>query len=44
MSRAATLPTIIQGGMGVAVSDWHLAYAVAAAGQVGSCWAGRQYL
>ncbi len=35
MSRAATLPTIIQGGMGVAVSDWHLAYAVAAAGQLG---------
>ena len=35
MSRAATLPTIIQGGMGVAVSDWHLASAVAGAGQLG---------
>lgn len=32
---AATLPTIIQGGMGVAISDWRLARAVAAAGQLG---------
>ena len=35
MSRAASLPPIIQGGMGVAVSDWHLAHAVASAGQLG---------
>src|SRR6056297_2220052 len=33
MSRA--LPTIIQGGMGIAVSDWRLANAVARAGQLG---------
>lgn len=30
-----TLPLIIQGGMGVAVSGWRLAQAVAAAGQLG---------
>ncbi len=29
------LPTIIQGGMGIAVSDWRLANAVARAGQLG---------
>ena len=29
------LPTIIQGGMGVAVSNWRLARAVARAGQLG---------
>ncbi|MEY2634608.1 MAG: hypothetical protein RIS75_548 [Actinomycetota bacterium] len=29
------LPTIIQGGMGVAVSSWHLAKTVAKAGQLG---------
>ena len=29
------LPTIIQGGMGVGVSDWRLANAVARAGQLG---------
>ena len=32
---AATLPTIIQGGMGAAVSDWRLANAVSAYGQLG---------
>ena len=32
---AATLPLIIQGGMGVAVSNWRLARAVASAGQLG---------
>jgi len=31
----STLPRIIQGGMGVAVSDWRLANAVARAGQLG---------
>ncbi len=35
MTRAAMLPPIIQGGMGVAVSDWRLARAVAATGQLG---------
>lgn len=35
MSRAAALPPIIQGGMGVAVSDWRLAHAVASTGQLG---------
>ena len=30
-----SLPTIIQGGMGVAVSNWRLARAVSAAGQLG---------
>lgn len=29
------LPTIIQGGMGIAVSDWRLARAVSSAGQMG---------
>ena len=29
------LPVIIQGGMGIAVSDWHLARAVAKCGQLG---------
>ncbi|HVB44941.1 MAG TPA: nitronate monooxygenase [Streptosporangiaceae bacterium] len=33
--RAGTLPVIIQGGMGVAVSSWPLARAVAATGQLG---------
>jgi len=32
---AAALPMIIQGGMGIAVSNWKLAGAVAAAGQLG---------
>jgi nitronate monooxygenase len=32
---AASLPLIIQGGMGIAVSNWKLARAVAAAGQLG---------
>jgi len=32
---AASLPLIIQGGMGIAVSNWKLASAVAAAGQLG---------
>lgn len=32
---AATLPMIIQGGMGVAVSDWRLAQAVSRRGQLG---------
>lgn len=35
MSGAATLPLIIQGGMGVGVSGWKLANAVAGAGQLG---------
>ena len=29
------LPEIIQGGMGVAISDWHLANAVSSQGQLG---------
>ncbi len=29
------LPTVIQGGMGVAVSDWRLAHTVSSAGQLG---------
>lgn len=33
--EAAALPRIIQGGMGVAVSDWRLARAVALAGELG---------
>lgn len=33
--HAATLPVLIQGGMGVAVSSWPLARAVAATGQLG---------
>ncbi|HRA51851.1 MAG TPA: nitronate monooxygenase, partial [Actinotalea sp.] len=32
---AATLPMIIQGGMGVAVSSWRLARAVSLTGQLG---------
>lgn len=35
MSRATELPRIIQGGMGVAVSDWNLAYTVSKTGQLG---------
>lgn len=35
MGRADRLPPIIQGGMGVAVSDWKLAHTVATAGQLG---------
>ena len=35
MSLPSTLPRIIQGGMGVAVSDWRLANAVARTGQLG---------
>lgn len=35
MSRAERLPRIIQGGMGVAVSDWKLAHAVSKTGQLG---------
>lgn len=35
MNRAAGLPRIIQGGMGVAVSDWKLAFAVSRTGQLG---------
>lgn len=34
-TRAATLPPIIQGGMGVAISDWRLARASATAGALG---------
>jgi NAD(P)H-dependent flavin oxidoreductase YrpB (nitropropane dioxygenase family) len=33
--RARDLPTIIQGGMGVAISDWRLAGTVARAGELG---------
>ena len=35
MSLAATLPPLIQGGMGVGVSNWTLANAVARCGQLG---------
>lgn len=35
MGRADAIPPIIQGGMGVAVSDWKLAYAVSGAGGLG---------
>ena len=35
MSAPASLPQIIQGGMGVAVSSWRLANAVSRAGQLG---------
>jgi nitronate monooxygenase len=35
MRSLPVLPTIIQGGMGAGVSDWRLARAVAAAGQLG---------
>jgi NAD(P)H-dependent flavin oxidoreductase YrpB (nitropropane dioxygenase family) len=31
----ATFPLVIQGGMGIAVSNWRLAHAVASAGQLG---------
>ncbi len=34
-SRAATVPALIQGGMGVGVSSWRLASAVARAGGLG---------
>ena len=34
-TSAASLPTVIQGGMGVAVSSWRLARAVAGTGQLG---------
>jgi nitronate monooxygenase len=34
-SIASVFPPIIQGGMGVGVSDWRLARAVAALGQIG---------
>jgi NAD(P)H-dependent flavin oxidoreductase YrpB (nitropropane dioxygenase family) len=34
-AQRASLPTIIQGGMGVAVSSWHLAKTVSQAGQLG---------
>jgi nitronate monooxygenase len=35
MSASATLPLVIQGGMGIAVSNWVLANAVSARGQLG---------
>ncbi len=35
MSFLSSLPRVIQGGMGVAVSDWRLANAVSRAGQLG---------
>lgn len=35
MSTVMTLPRIIQGGMGIAVSNWHLANTVARTGQMG---------
>ena len=35
MTASATLPTIIQGGMGIGVSSWRLANAVSRAGQLG---------
>ncbi|WP_233201999.1 nitronate monooxygenase [Cryobacterium sp. Y11] len=35
ITRPTALPTIIQGGMGVAVSSWQLARAVSQAGQLG---------
>ena len=35
MSETRELPRIIQGGMGIAVSNWRLARAVSAAGQLG---------
>lgn len=34
-SSATTLPTVIQGGMGIGVSNWRLARAVSRAGQLG---------
>src|SRR4029079_15569806 len=33
--NATLLPRIIQGGMGIAVSDWRLAHAVSSRGQLG---------
>ena len=35
MGRADTLPSVIQGGMGVAVSHWRLARTVSLAGGLG---------
>lgn len=35
MTNTATLPSIIQGGMGVGISDWRLARAVSQRGQLG---------
>ncbi|MEK7771050.1 MAG: hypothetical protein AAB335_08185, partial [candidate division NC10 bacterium] len=35
IEQIPTLPLIIQGGMGAAVSDWRLANAVARTGQLG---------
>jgi nitronate monooxygenase len=35
MSMSAALPLVIQGGMGIAVSNWRLAQAVSALGQLG---------
>jgi nitronate monooxygenase len=35
MSVSAALPLVIQGGMGIAVSDWRLARAVSSLGQLG---------
>lgn len=35
MSKPATIPPIIQGGMGIAVSGWRLAKTVASTGQLG---------
>ena len=35
MEQSSALPLIIQGGMGVAISDWRLANAVARTGQLG---------
>jgi nitronate monooxygenase len=35
MSATAALPLVIQGGMGIAVSNWRLAHAVSSLGQMG---------
>jgi nitronate monooxygenase len=35
MTATSSLPTIIQGGMGIAISDWRLARAVSQCGQLG---------
>jgi nitronate monooxygenase len=35
MSASAALPLVIQGGMGIAVSNWRLAHAVSSLGQLG---------
>jgi nitronate monooxygenase len=35
MSASAALPLVIQGGMGIAVSNWRLAHAVSSVGQLG---------